>query len=100
VNDDAVEPIDPLFLHPSALFNGASQFAEELVYEISAGLENPRTTGIVRVRFSELPVAEWSRLSNSEKRERGIAKGAGVSVVRGSRERLVLPWRKASRELR
>jgi hypothetical protein len=86
VNDDAVEPIDPLFLHPSALFNGASQFAEELVYEISAGLENPRTTGIVRVRFSELPVAEWSRLSNSEKRERGIAKGAGVSVVRGSRE--------------
>jgi len=78
VNDDAVEPIDPLFLHPSALFNGASQFAEELVYEISAGLENPRTTGIVRVRFSELPVAEWSRLSNSEKRERGIAKGARV----------------------
>jgi hypothetical protein len=41
---------------------------------------------MVRIRFSELPVAEWSRLSNIEKRERGIAKGAGVSVVRGGRE--------------
>jgi hypothetical protein len=86
VNGDAVEPVDPLFLHPSALFNGASQFAEELVYEISASPEDPDTTGIVRVRFSELSVTEWARLSNSQKRERGIAKGAGVSVVRRGRE--------------
>ena len=86
VNGDAVEPIDPLFLHPSALINGASQFAEEFVYEVSASPNTLCRTGKVRVRFSELPVAEWSRLSNREKRGRGIAKGAGVSVVRGGRE--------------
>jgi hypothetical protein len=38
------------------------------------------------VRFSELPVTEWSRLSNEEKRARGIVKGAGVSIVRTGRE--------------
>jgi hypothetical protein len=86
VNGEAVEPIDPLFLDQSALFNGASEFGDEIVYEIAADPEEPGITGIVRVRFSELPVNEWSRLSNSDKRARGISKGAGVSVVRGLRE--------------
>ena len=86
VNDDAVEPIDPLFLHRSAPFNDATQFGEELVYEVSASIENSITTGIVRVRFSELPVVQWSKLSNQEKRARGITKGAGISVVRAGRE--------------
>ena len=86
VNGDTVDPIDPLFLHPSALFNGASQFGEDLVYEVAARPENRNRTGTVHVRFSELPVADWSGLSNAEKRDRGIAKGAGVSVVRGDRE--------------
>lgn len=86
VNGDAVQPIDPLFLHPTALYSGASQFGEELVYEVAAGPEDPSITGIVRVRFSELPVADWSRLGNDEKRARGIAKGAGVSIVRAGRE--------------
>ena len=86
VNGDAVEPIDPLFLHSSAQFNGASAFGEALLFEISASAEDRHRTGTVQICFSELPVAQWSRLSNSEKRERGIAKGAGVSVVRGGRE--------------
>lgn len=86
VNDDAVQPIDPLFLHPHAAYNGATQFAEELVYEVAADPSDPSTTGLVQVRFSELPVEEWSKLSNEEKRARGIAKGAGVSIVRGGRE--------------
>lgn len=86
VNGDAIQPIDPLFLNPTALYSGATQFAEELVYEVAADPDDPSITGIVRVRFSELPVAEWSKLSNDEKRARGIAKGAGVSVVRGGRE--------------
>ena len=86
VNGDAVEPIDPLFLHSSAHFNGASAFGETLVLEISANAEDRHRTGTVKICFSELPVTEWSRLSNSEKRKRGIAKGAGVSVVRGGRE--------------
>ena len=86
VNGDAVEPIDPLFLHPVALYNGATQFAEEAVYEVAANPEDRSMTGIVRVRFSELPVAQWSKLNNEEKRTRGIAKGAGISVVRAGRE--------------
>ena len=86
VNGDHVEPIDPLFLHPRGRFAGAAQFCDDFVYEIAADPENKNRTGTVRVRFSELPVAEWSRLSNFEKRDRGIAKGAGVSVVRGGRE--------------
>lgn len=86
VNNETVEPIDPLFLHPTAQFSGARQFGEDLVYDVAIDPEDRTQTGTVRVRFSELPVAEWSRLSNAEKRERGITKGAGLSVVRGGRE--------------
>lgn len=86
VNGDTVQPIDPLFLHPAALYSGATQFAEELVYEVAANPDDPNITGIVKVRFSELPVDDWSKLSNEEKRARGIAKGAGVSIVRAGRE--------------
>jgi hypothetical protein len=85
VNAERVQPIDPLFLHKDALFNGATEFAT-LEREVAVIPGDPSTTGLVRVRFSELPVAEWSKLSNQEKRERGIAKGAGVSIIRGGRE--------------
>ena len=86
VNGDAVEPIDPLFLHPQSCFYGATQFGKDLVYRVAADPNDRGRTGIVRVRFSELPVAEWSKLSNKEKRVRRISKSAGVSVVRGGRE--------------
>jgi hypothetical protein len=86
INGDPIEPIDPLFLHPEGMFTGAAQFADEMVYEIAASPSDPDTTGLVRVRFSELPVQAWSKLTNAEKRARGIAKGAGVSVVRAGRE--------------
>ena len=86
VNGDPVVPIDPLLVHPTALYSGATQFAEEIVYEVSANPADPSTTGLVRVRFTELPVAEWSTLTNREKRARGIANGAGVSIVRAGRE--------------
>ncbi len=86
VNGDIVEPVDPLFLHPRAMFSGATQFAEEMVYEVSSNPDDSNTIGFVRVRFSELPVSEWAKLRNEEKRARGISKGAGVSIVRGGRE--------------
>ncbi len=85
VNGAPVQPIDPLFLHEDALFNGAMEFAT-LEREVAVTPGDVSTTGLVRIRFSELPVAEWSKLSNFEKRERGIAKGAGVSIIRGGRE--------------
>lgn len=86
INGDPVVPIDPLYLHPSSQFFGATQFGEELVIEVAAKPDDRATTGLVRIRFSELPVEEWSKLGNEEKRLRGIAKGAGVSVVRAGRE--------------
>ncbi len=49
--------------------------------------ENPSSpAGRVEILFTELPVAEWHELSNEEKRSRGVANGAGVSIVRGKRE--------------
>ena len=61
-------------------------FGEELRYEVRADPPNPANIGWVRVRFSELPVHEWHKLSNDEKRRIGVSKGAGVSVVRAGRE--------------
>ena len=71
VNEEMVDPIDPLFLDSRALFTGGKLFCEDLIYEVSANAENRERTGIVRIRFSELPVADWSLLSNREKRARG-----------------------------
>lgn len=86
INGDSVEPIDPLYLHPSSRFSGATQFGDELAIEVAARPDDRATTGVVHIRFSELPVETWSSLGNDEKRFRGISKGAGVSVVRAGRE--------------
>ncbi len=86
VNGMPVEAIDPLYLHPQAMYSGAAPFAGEMLYEVAAYPEDPSTTGFVRVQFSELPVKDWASLSNKEKRIRGITKGAGVSIVRSGRE--------------
>ena len=86
INGDEVSPIDPLYLHPNSVYSGATQFGSDSVYEVQANANCLSEVGIIRVRFSELPVAEWSQLSNEEKRVRGVAKGAGVSVVRAGRE--------------
>ena len=85
VNGDLVKAIDPLFLRGER--NGAEPFGEELMYEIFIDpSDKSKGTSVVRVRFSELPVHEWQALSNDEKRDLGITKGAGVSIIRGGRE--------------
>jgi len=87
VNGDAVDPLDPLFLHPAAKYHGAALFGEPLEYEVEASPgSGVDTIGRVRLRFAELPVHEWNRLSNKEKLRLGISKGAGVSIVRSGRE--------------
>lgn len=86
INGDALTPFDPLYLRLDAEVSGAKPFGEELRYEVRADIDDPKTTGWVRVRFSELPVHEWHALPNDEKRRLGISKGAGVSVVRAGRE--------------
>lgn len=88
VNELPVEPVDPLFLNPQAVLNGASQFGDTLTLEVEN--QEPSASGarvgIVKVTFSELPIHDWHGLPNDEKRRRGVSKGAGVSVVRAGRE--------------
>jgi hypothetical protein len=86
INGDAITPFDPLYLHHDTEVSGGHLFGEELRYELQADLTDPRVTGVVRVRFAELPVYEWHKLSNEEKRRIGISKGAGISIVRAGRE--------------
>jgi hypothetical protein len=86
INGDAVAAFDPLYLHADSEVSGAHLFGDELRYEVRANATDPKVTGWVRIRFSELPVHEWHRLSNEEKRRIGISKGSGVSIVRGGRE--------------
>jgi hypothetical protein len=75
-----------MYLHAAAAISGAQLFGEELRYEVRANPDDTSTTGWVRVRFAELPVHEWHKLSNDEKRRMGVSKGAGVSIVRAGRE--------------
>ncbi len=86
INGDPVTPVDPLYLHPDGRVTGGALFDAPLTYEVAASEDDPDRTGHVTVTFSELPVEDWHDLSNDEKRRRGVAKGAGVSVVRGQRE--------------
>lgn len=86
INGDPVIPVDPLYIRANGKVTGARLFGEELRYEIPVDDEKRRVTGIVRVRFSELPVHEWHKLSNEEKRRIGVSNGAGISIVRAGRE--------------
>lgn len=83
INSDLVVPVDPLFCHPSTGSGGAMPFGSSLDYEIASP---EGRTSMVKVRFSELPVATWCNLGIEEKRKRGIVGGAGVSFIRAGRE--------------
>jgi hypothetical protein len=84
VNGASVIPFDPLFVEQGANISGAAQFGPPLEYEIAI----PGISGSskVVVRFSLLPLESWHSLSNEDKNRHGIAKGAGVSIVRAGRE--------------
>jgi len=84
INGEPVKPIDPLYLQGS---NGDSAVAygDPMTYEIRVP-KDPTRISKVTVRFSELPVAKWHNLTVEEKRYRMVSSGAGVSVVRASRE--------------
>ena len=86
INDETLDAFDPLYLHPKAEISGAQLFGEEMRFEVRADPLDSRKTGWVSVRFTELPVHSWHKLSNDEKRRIGLSKGAGVSIVRGGRE--------------
>ena len=86
INGRGVSPFDPLYLNPQGEISGAQLFGQELTYEVRSDSTNTETLGSVVVRFSELPVHEWYKLSNDEKRRMQVSRGAGVSIVRAARE--------------
>jgi hypothetical protein len=86
LNGELVASFDPLFVKEGANLVGAKPFGPELTYETEAPSVSPRRTSVINVRFTELPVGQWHSLSNSEKNAQGIAKNAGVSIVRAGRE--------------
>ena len=87
LNGKAIDPIDPIFLETPFQDGTAKKFQDEITIEIATDPHSPSSPpGQVKILFTELPVAEWHELSNEEKRARGIANGAGVSIVRGQRE--------------
>jgi Histidine kinase-, DNA gyrase B-, and HSP90-like ATPase len=86
INGKRLASFDPLYLSSHAEVHGARVFGEDLRYEVSTSANAFGQTAWVRVRFSELPVDEWHKLPNDEKRRLGISKGAGVSVIRAGRE--------------
>lgn len=88
VNDEKVDPLDPLFLRGANAIEGTTVYGTPMTYEVAApivGGGKPKT-GTVTVTFAELPIHTLHALSNEEKRERGISNGAGVSIVRAGRE--------------
>src|SRR5690606_18732956 len=86
LSGDKLDAFDALYLLRIAEFSGAQLHGEEMRFEVRADPLDSRKPGWVSVRFTELPVHTWHKLSNNEKRRIGLSKGAGVSIVRGGRE--------------
>jgi hypothetical protein len=82
VNGAHVNPVDPMFLLPSSKVHGAKQFGDELQYKVATDHGH----GSMRIRFAELPIEKWHRLSSEEKRGLGITNEPSISVVRANRE--------------
>ena len=86
INGSLVHAFDPMFLTGDNA-NRAVQYGNGITYRISSDPENERAPhGMVRVRFSELPVQKWAQLSAADKRLRRIVQHAGASIVRANRE--------------
>lgn len=83
VNGTAVQRIDPTRLIPSppGLPSAVTLPPLRFAFDVGGG-----RTSTVEVVFSSLPVEEWTGLHVQAKREYGISKGAGVSVMRAGRE--------------
>jgi hypothetical protein len=84
VNGEQVIPIDPLYLRSEEKMAKADAFGPPLIYKIRSSLRTG--TSDVMVSFTQLPLEKWNGLSNQEKNKLGIAKGAGVSIMRAGRE--------------
>jgi hypothetical protein len=73
-----------LFFTDGINTKGGIEYGRELIYKVK--VPDSDCLSPVRVRFIELPVLEWAKLSNDEKKHRQIIKNAGVSILRAERE--------------
>ena len=74
--------------HQMRTLRGAKLYGPPLEYKllVPAFVKSRATVSVVSVRFSELPIQKWHHFSNEKKNDLGIAKNAGVSIVRAGRE--------------
>jgi hypothetical protein len=88
INGEMLVPIDPTFLLQRNSEQGAKPFGPPLEYSVrfSDFDSGEERMAVVKVVFAELPLQAWHGLSNEEKNRRGIAKGAGVAILRAGRE--------------
>ena len=82
VNGHAVNSLDPMFLQSSSAVHGAQQFGDVLRYR----LPTDHGDGEISIRFAELPVDKWHKLSSDEKRDLGVTNTPSVSILRADRE--------------
>ena len=82
INGVPVQPIDPLCLSPQSDIS-AKPFGPPIDFHVPLSGGNH---GTIRVQFSQLPVEKFAYLSNAEKRQYGITRATGVSVLRANRE--------------
>ncbi|MEO8108879.1 MAG: ATP-binding protein [Ginsengibacter sp.] len=85
VCNEKVIAFDPLFIGEGVSLKGGVPYGKELHYEIKLP-GNEKNISDVRVRFIELPVQDWAKLPNEEKRRNQITKCAGVTILRAERE--------------
>jgi hypothetical protein len=83
VNGEPVCPVDPLFSDSNHTIAQGTPYGPTLEFPMRA---SKGATSTVRVHFTELPIRKLHMLSNAEKADAGITKGAGVSIVRAGRE--------------
>lgn len=82
---EKVIAFDPLFIGDGVSLKGGIPYGKELHYEVKVP-GNEKKISDVRVRFIELPVQNWAKLPNEEKRRNQITKCAGVTILRAERE--------------
>lgn len=85
VCDQRITSFDPLFIGDGTNLKGGVPYGDELKYKVKIP-SNQKKTSTVKVRFVELPVQDWAKLSNDEKRKNQITKRAGATILRGGRE--------------
>lgn len=86
INGEITPVFDPLYLDSDINNIFATQYGEEINYDIGIGESNNGRSSIVKVRFSELPIEDWSSLTNAEKRKHKITQRAGCTILRTGRE--------------